>query len=407
MTTLLEQHFGAEPPLRLGLAVSGGSDSRAMMEIAVPWAAHWGVALEVASVDHRLRPEAAAEAAGVATRAAELGLPVEVLRWESAPEGNVPAAARAARYRLLADWAQRRGLGGVALAHTQDDQAETFLLRLAREAGVDGLSGMAEQVTRHGVTFHRPLLAATRAELRAALVAAGQGWVDDPSNDDPRYARTQARAVLTALAPLGIDAATLAETAAQLRSAREALDGQVEVALAAHAQEDRGDVILSARLREEPEEIQRRLWIAALRWIGSRDYAPRRAALANLMLRAGPLRETLTLAGVLASPAEEGAVRLTREYAAVARASAPPDALWDNRWIVTGSFPPGAEVRALGHAGLAELGDWRATGLPRQSLLATPAIWQGEALLAAPVAAPERGGGARLAAHFTLAALSH
>ncbi|WP_373354289.1 tRNA lysidine(34) synthetase TilS [Pseudoroseicyclus sp. CXY001] len=405
----LLRHFGAEPPRRLGLAVSGGSDSRALMEMAALWAPGWGVTLEVATIDHGLRPEAASEAAAVAARAEALGLPAEVLRWEAPASGNLQAEARAGRYRLLAGWAGRRGLDAVALAHTQDDQAETFLMRLAREAGVDGLSAMAPEVTRHGVTFHRPLLAYARAELRAALTEAGHDWAEDPSNQDPRYERVRAREALAALAPLGITAETLAETAAQLRSARAALDAQLEAAIAAHVRQEAGDLILAHSLYAEPEEVQRRLWIAALRWISSEPYPPRRAPLAAAITRAR-IGEAQSLSGALTLPAP-GATRLTREWKAVAERRAAPGALWDGRWIVTapsGAPAEGAcEVRALGAEGLLLCPDWRASGLPRQSLLASPSIWAGAALIAAPLADPDRGGSAQLVAQFTPAALSH
>ncbi|NDV02218.1 tRNA lysidine(34) synthetase TilS [Pseudoroseicyclus tamaricis] len=398
------RHFGAEPPTRLGLAVSGGGDSRAMLEAAALWAPAAGVALEVACVDHGLRPESGEEAAAVAARAAALGLTAEVLRWEGPAGGNLQAAARAARYRLLADWAARRGLGGVALAHTLDDQAETFLMRLSREAGVDGLAGMAANVTRHGTVFHRPLLTASRAELRAALVEAGHGWVEDPSNDDTRFERVRARRALAALAPLGIGAGTLSEVAAQLSSARAALGLQLADAIGAHVTQEAGDLILAPTLAEEAEETQRRLWAAAFRWIGSSPYPPRRAPLAAAISAAGR-GETVTLSGTLVFAAPQGA-RLTREWKAVAATRARPGEPWDDRWIVTAPETAGAEVRALGQAGLLACGDWRQSGLPRQTLLASPALWRGEELLAAPLAFPGRDADARLSTQFAEWALS-
>lgn len=117
-----------------------------------------GTHLEAVTVDHGLRPEAAEEAVFVARYAGTLGLRHETLRWRGWDgQGNLQNAAREARYRLMADWAERRGLPCVALGHTADDQAETVLMRLARRAGVDGLSAMAPRSDRHGITWLRPL----------------------------------------------------------------------------------------------------------------------------------------------------------------------------------------------------------------------------------------------------------
>ncbi len=137
-------------------------------------AAAAGVAAEVATVDHGLRPEAADEARMVAGRAAALGFAHEILHWDGrAASGNLPDAGRQARRRLLAEWAARRGLEAVVLAHTADDLAETFLMRLSRGAGVDGLSAMAGAFEAEGIRFLRPLLGVRRGALRAWLGGAG------------------------------------------------------------------------------------------------------------------------------------------------------------------------------------------------------------------------------------------
>ena len=136
-------------PTALGVAVSGGGDSVALLCLMADWAAPREVRLAAATVDHGLRPEAAAEAAGVAALCGRLGLAHATLRWEGWDgRGNLMDAARRARRRLLADWAAEQGLAAVALAHTRDDQAETVLMRLARGAGVDGLSAMAGKSRR-------------------------------------------------------------------------------------------------------------------------------------------------------------------------------------------------------------------------------------------------------------------
>ncbi len=377
----------------VGLAVSGGSDSVALLHLA----AAVGVApLAVVTVDHGLRPEARAEAEAVGRAAAALGLPHDVRSWEHRAGGNLQDSARRARMTLIADWAAAKGIAAVALGHTLDDQAETLLMRLARGSGVDGLAGMAARREALGVTWLRPLLGERRAALRAWLAARGIGWVEDPSNDDTRFERVKARRALAVLAPLGIDAARLAETAARLGAARAAL-GRIaaDVARAAITVEA-GDVVVAGGVWEAASgETRHRLLAHAIRWIGRGDYPPRRAGLDRVEAALASGRAS-TCAGTRVAPTDAG-FRIGRELRAVAGLSAPPGALWDGRWRVTGPFPSEACVAALGPAGLAGCPGWRATGLPRATLLAGPAAWHGDTLLAAPLAGLPNGYAAELA----------
>jgi tRNA(Ile)-lysidine synthase len=377
-----------------------------MLHLAARWGRATGTRLAVATVDHGLRAEAAAEAAGVAAAAAALGLPHDTLAWRGwSGRGNLQDAARQARRRLLADWARARGLARVALAHTADDQAETVLLRLARGSGVDGLAGMAEEAG----LFLRPLLGVGREELRAWARAQGLAWVEDPSNADPRYDRVRARAALATLAPLGLTVARLTATAAHMARARAALEAAVAALACAEVTEEGGGLTLSAGLIARPMgEVEGRLFAAALRWIGGGAYRPRHAALARAWgaLAAGG---AATLAGVAMRAGPRGAT-LAREPAAVA----PPvpcdgaPVTWDGRWQVTP--PPGAgplRVGALGEGGLARLPGWRATGLSRALLVPSPALWQGDRLISAPLAGFAAGGTAQAAPPFALFLLSH
>src|SRR6267142_1543016 len=143
------------------LAVSGGPDSIALMWLAARWrrALARGPRLIAVTVDHGLRPEAAAEAREVKRLARELDLPHRTLRWTGAkPKTGLPAAARAARYRLLAQAARTSGATHILTAHTRDDQAETLLMRLLRGSGIGGLAAMARESERDGVLLARPFL---------------------------------------------------------------------------------------------------------------------------------------------------------------------------------------------------------------------------------------------------------
>ncbi|MCY1126988.1 tRNA lysidine(34) synthetase TilS [Frigidibacter sp. RF13] len=391
LATLVRTFFTPSPPARLGVAVSGGGDSVALLHLLNDWRLEGGPDLAVVTVDHGLRPEAAAEAAGVAAAAKVLGLPHRILKWECGEEsGNLPDRARRARYGLIADWAKAVGIGTVALGHTADDQAETLLMRLARGSGVDGLSGMAAARDHRGVRWARPLLEARRAALRAFLLSRRVSWIEDPTNEDATYDRVKARAALAALAPLGVTVEGLVETAGRMAMARAAL-AAAAVALARRAARvEAGDVILEREaLAGAAEEVRYRLFAQALMLISGADYRPRFEALKAACATA--LDGTrATLSGCIILP-RKGGLHITREPAAVADVTAHPGEVWDGRWRLIGPSEPGQELRALGEAGLAECPGWRATGLPRPSLLASPAVWQGDHLIAAPLAGRAEG----------------
>jgi tRNA(Ile)-lysidine synthase len=211
----------------LVLAVSGGPDSIAMMWLAARWrrALARGPRLIAVTIDHGLRPEAAREARAVKHLAKTLDLPHRILRWSGAkPKTGVPAAARNARYRLLAEAARAAGATHILTAHTQDDQAETLLMRMARGSGIAGLAAMARQSRREGVVLARPLLRIPKARLVATLKKAKIGFADDPTNRDANFTRPRLRAMMPALAAEGFDARNLTRLASRLARANAALE---------------------------------------------------------------------------------------------------------------------------------------------------------------------------------------
>lgn len=210
----------------LGLAVSGGPDSLALLLLA--HAALPG-RIAVASIDHGLRPEAAGEVALVESVAAERGIPFTGLRVTLAP-GNVQARAREARYAALAGWATVEGLGAVATAHHVDDQAETLLMRLNRGSGLAGLAGVraVSRIANSEVTLLRPLLGWRKAELAAVVEAAGITPAIDPSNTNPDFDRARVRLALAEAADW-LDPVELAASAAHLGESWQALDWYAEL----------------------------------------------------------------------------------------------------------------------------------------------------------------------------------
>ncbi|HEY9038798.1 MAG TPA: tRNA lysidine(34) synthetase TilS [Roseovarius sp.] len=392
LAALIAQHFQDETR-PLGIAVSGGSDSLALLHLMVDWGR---APLRCVTVDHRLRAASSNEAAQVAAICAGLGIAHDTLTWDGWDgQGNLAAEARRARYALMTGWAATHGLTGISLGHTQDDIAETLLMRLARRAGVDGLAAMPARRSEAGVTLHRPLLSASRADLRACLVARGAEWIDDPSNSDSRYRRTQARIALDALAPVGVTPDALADVARHMREARETLGHYAAAEARALVQFQQGDLLIpAAPFAALRPDIAHRILSAGLRWITGAGYGARGPDLDRLMaaLAAG---QGGTLAGCHVTLAA-GTIRLAREFAAVRQITATPGALWDGRWCLTGPDTPCAHVGALGPEGRAACPDWRETGLPLHSVEASPAVWQGADLVAAPVAGYPNGWSAQL-----------
>jgi len=392
-----------------GIAVSGGGDSTALLIVAARWAGERGRTIAAATVDHGLRPESAAEAAGVAALCARLGIAHQILRSGnlSAAGGNLSAAAREARFSLLGDWARGQGLSAVLLGHTMDDQAETVLMRLARGSGAEGLAAMQARLQRDGMVWLRPLLGVRRAALRAVLRAAGVGWVEDPTNEDPRYDRVKARRALAALAPLGIDAEGLARTAWHLQRQRRVLERAMDgLARRARRWGALGEVRLDLATMEQDEpDTALRLLADSLVRVSGAVYRPRFRALCEVWERiSSDAGAATTLSGCLIRTDGDAAL-ICREPGAceAMRRLGPGTTVWDRRWQVTaaGAWPASTRLGALGEPGLgalrasADAGAWSDpdfwASAPRAVRLTTPALWRGNEsdsveLLAAPLA---------------------
>ncbi len=381
-----------DPPETLGVAVSGGGDSMALLALTADLARAGGISLHVISVDHGLRSGARDELALVGDFCAAQKLPHHVENWQGWDgTGNLQGAARAARYHLINRWAEELGIATVLLGHTADDQAETLMMRLARGAGVDGLSAMAARMQRGGVTYVRPLLDITRAELRDYLKSRNITWADDPSNEDTSFARVAMRQALAQLEPLGLSAKTLSGVAQNMRQARDALEAQTVLAAHKVASVQAGTVRFDLQpYLALPTEISRRLLVHAILWINSGAYPSRRGGIAAVQA-AIQERRRVTLDGCQVTFTQDH-MWVFRELNAVRDTRSDLGALWDNRWRVSGPDDSRQlQVAPLGEAGLATMADWRDQGLPRDALLSMPAVWNGQELVAAPVSDAPNG----------------
>jgi tRNA(Ile)-lysidine synthase len=250
------------PGGRLGVAVSGGPDSLALLLLAA--AARPGE-VEAATVDHGLRPDSGEEARMMARLCAGMDVPHVTLPVTVTPAASLQAKAREARYAALAGWAKERGLSAIATAHHADDQAETILMRLARGAGLGGLAGVRERRVLGGAMLVRPLLGWRKQELAAIVASAGLTAIDDPANRDVRHNRTRVRGLLTQAAWL--DPLAVAASAAHLAEAETALQFAADQLWRERVTDDeRG---LAVQAHDLPREFQRRLLLLAIAWFGN------------------------------------------------------------------------------------------------------------------------------------------
>jgi tRNA(Ile)-lysidine synthase len=314
------------------IAVSGGADSLALMLLMQAWArTNSRPPAIVLTVDHGLGARSKDAVRDVLRQAKQCGLEAHALVWRGAkPASDVEAAARMARYSLLGKWCAVHALRALYVAHTLDDQAETFLLRLGRGSGLDGLSAM-RAVSPYpvpgfeGLKVIRPLLATRRAALRHFLASRKIEWSEDPMNADPRFARVRVRQAWPALQDIGLSPERIAAAADHLARAREALDSATNSFLDRACRFEADRIVLDgSQLARLPAEIGLRALATILARLSGAAYRPRFERLENLYLaiRSGELRTARTLHGCRVARAAKsasifgpGSLVITREGA--------------------------------------------------------------------------------------------
>ncbi len=402
-----------EPNPTLAVGVSGGADSLALTLLLSDWLAERGGSLLALTVDHGLRSGSAREAAEVGTLMRRLGIAQETLRWRGEkPAASRQAAAREARYALMTRACEKRGILHLALAHHQEDQAETFLLRLGRGSGLDGLAAMAPLAETAGLRLLRPLLTVPKAKLEQSLRQRHITWAEDPSNEDGAYARVRLRRLLPDLAREGLTAGRVGTASRHLGRARAALETDVAALLARAARpHPAGFVSLSpAILAAAPGEVSLRALARCLMIVGGGAYTPRLDRLERLhgQLDAG-LQRGVTLGGCRIL-AQGEAWLIVREAGRCAEESLAPgeSLLWDGRFELSLGRRRGAAVGSksgkltvgpLGSAGWRQLAaalspsKSQAAGLvPQAARAALPALSDRKGLVAVPLLGYFRGG---------------
>jgi tRNA(Ile)-lysidine synthase len=400
--------LGPRPEIAVG--VSGGRDSLALVLLLDHWARARNGSVRALSVDHGLRPGAAAEARQVGRWMKAQGIRHTVLRWAGPkPATGLAAEARAARFGLLADWCRGHGVLFLALAHHLEDQAETVLLRIAGGSGADGLAAMAPRVAGAHVAVIRPLLGVPRARLTATLEAIGQPWIEDPSNADPRQARVRVRAIAPALAGERLDADAWAAAARKLGESRAIVSAAVERLIArAVTLDPAGFALLAPAFFEADPLVQARALGRVLCCVGGTPFPPPADALARVVeaLVGGTRTATLGRCRIVELGRAPGLLvcreaRNLPDRQRLADATAGAGVTWDGRFDVSAARVrknADARPRRTEKAGpaLAPLGErgWRtllnawpdlAKGpVPRAAAVSLPALWDGDNLLSVP-----------------------
>jgi tRNA(Ile)-lysidine synthase len=379
----------------IAVAVSGGSDSMALLRLAEQWSQH-RIKISVLTVDHGLRPEAAAEAAKVAEWCAPLNLEHHMLRWEGTkPKTGLQAKARAARYDLLSKWCKANGVAYLLTGHTMDDQAETVLMRQQRTDTAESLAGIWETAIWDGVKVFRPLLGKSRADLRAYLTSLGQPWIDDPSNSDSRFERVRVRQTL-AEEDRRVELADIAVKAGRTaRAFSVATEQWVNEQLTTYP--EGFGAIPRAGFYELDPALQRRVLQQLLLIYGAGNPAEPGELdyLAKWIMGHGISRRTL---GGAMFACRQSSVLIGREWARISPdPAAVPDSgeiLWDGRFLI--QAPPGAQVVPVGRL----QGVARREEIPSFVQQSLPAVLMGDGGVVIPHLAAGPGVSAKFIRHL-------
>jgi len=338
-----------KPDCHVLVAVSGGSDSLGLLAAlgeAADQLPRRDIGISATTVDHGLRAQSAAEAATVARFCITRNIRHETLPWRGGkPATGLMAAARDARYRLLADHAARIGADVIAVAHTLDDQAETLEMRKARNPDPP-VSGMADETLVMGRAWiARPFLSVSRQAIRDMLVSRGIAWIDDPSNDNARYERVRVRQSLGgAVSGPGAEAVMAGHMRRRLsEAAADIFVSSVRIHGAAMAEIDLEPIAANP-------DAARYLLKTLTAVIGGETHGPGKAALADVLAMAEAAHGARMTAGRCLFERNRARLFLLRERRSLESIEVQPRTtrIWDGRWRIENRSDAMVEIRPAG-----------------------------------------------------------
>ena len=401
MTKKLIKIFNAQIiDSKIAIAVSGGVDSMVLMNLAKESDFLNDKNVFILVVDHGLRAESKQEAESVKKEAKKLGFPTRILKWKGPkPNKRIQEEARNKRYSLLINFCRENNINNLYLAHHLDDQIETFLFRMFRGSGLQGLTSFSSSYERNGLTLIRPLIDTPKSELISYARRKKINWVEDPSNENQKYDRVKLRKVLPLIYKEGFDKKVFLKSVKKLRLANQALDQITKEFVLQYVIINKN---ISVFIKQElfltaPEDVQLRVLQNTIRiFSGERYYSPNYLKILNLMNWARNDNDisAKTLGGTIFRKRKGGLI-LYKEVKKLndikpIKLSKSKYKAWDNRFLIKINKSVKGEISYLGNEGVKILkskkilGKKGFNGIPLTALYSIPAMWDGKRLISAP-----------------------
>ena len=384
----------------IALAVSGGPDSTAMMQIAALSKKLKNSNVTVIVVDHGLREESKDEANIVCQNAKLLGFKYKILKWDGVkPKTRIQEIARKARYKLMTSWCKKKGIEKLFLAHHLDDQVETFLMRLGKGSGVDGLAVMNYVTEISSLKLVRPFLEIPKTRFIKILSITNLEWISDPSNFNSDYKRSRIRKILPILSKEGINSKQIGLVIKRMRSAKDALNTQTNILLKKYLSNvDNVAYFLNKELLKDAKEkeILLRVLEKIFMNISGSIYPPRRNKLENILswiLKNNNIKAK-TLTGVVVRKRKSELI-FYREpddcYKSVnIRPLTSRYSCWDDRFFLKANKSNDLQIRALGDVGITILKEEKILkrqgfqNVPLSAWKTVPGVWSKKRLISVP-----------------------
>ncbi len=384
----------------IALAVSGGPDSTAMMQIAALSKKLKNNNVTVIVVDHGLREESKNEANIVGQNAKLLGFKFKILKWDGVkPKTRIQEIARKTRYKLMTSWCKKKGIEKLFLAHHLDDQVETFLMRLGKGSGVDGLAVMNYVTEISSLKLVRPFLEIPKTRFIKILSITNLEWISDPSNFNSDYKRSRIRKILPILSKEGINSKQIGLVIKRMRSAKDALNTQTNILLKKYLSNvDNVAYFLNKELLKDvkEKEILLRVLEKIFMNISGSIYPPRRNKLENIIswiLKNNNIKAK-TLTGVVVRKRKSELI-FYREpddcYKSVnIRPLTSRYSCWDDRFFLKANKSNDLQIRALGDVGIKILKEEKILkrqgfqNVPLSAWKTVPGVWSKKRLISVP-----------------------